>query len=260
MKKLNYWSIIAMIGLFVSCGESKEQKEITDQTEDTEITAQTSEREQDRVLTEEERNALTPDQVVAEFKEGNQRFIKDSLTLRNREGRINQTGEAQYPKAMILSCIDSRVPVEEIFDQGLGDIFVGRIAGNFADEEMLGSLEYATKVAGSKAIVVLGHQNCGAVKSAISNVELGNITAMLNHIEPAVEMTDNFPEDQRTLKNEEYVNEVVKNNVLHTMNEIREKSSIIAEMEGNKEIKILGAVYNVENGTVEFLEEPKENQ
>lgn len=255
MKKLKYWSIVLSISIFmVSCGETNQQNESIDQTQEREVTAQTSEKDADASLTEERRNALTPGDVVKEFQQGNERFIQDSLTLRNRQQRIQETGSSQYPKGMILSCIDSRVPVEEIFDQGLGDIFVGRIAGNFADEEMLGSLEYATKVAGSKVIVVLGHKNCGAVKSAIDNVELGNITALLEHIKPAVEMTDNFPEDQRTIKNDEYVNEVVKNNVLNTMEEIRNNSSIVADMEENEEIKILGAVYDVTDGTVQFLE------
>lgn len=254
MKKLNYYSFILSLPLLmISCGETNQQNESIG-TEESEMTPQTSERDADVSLTEERRNALTPDDVVKEFQEGNTRFIKDSLTPRNRQQRIQGTGEAQYPKGMVLSCIDSRVPVEEIFDQGLGDIFVGRIAGNFADEEMLGSMEFATKVAGSKVIVVLGHENCGAVKSAIDNVELGNITAMLEHIKPAVAMTDNFPEDQRTIKNNEYVNEVVKNNVRHTKEEIRNNSPIIAEMEKNGEIKILGAFYDVTDGTVKFLE------
>lgn len=253
MKKLNYYSIILLFPLMmISCGENQQNESV--ETEGGEMTAQTSERDADVSLSEERRNALTPDDVVKEFQQGNTRFIQDSLTIRNRQKRIQETGEAQYPKGMVLSCIDSRVPVEEIFDQGLGDIFVGRIAGNFADEEMLGSMEFATKVAGSKVIVVLGHENCGAVKSAIDNVELGNITAMLEHIKPAVAMTENFPEDQRTVKNNEYVNEVVKNNVRHTTQEIRNNSPIIAEMEKNGEIKILGAFYDVTDGTVKFLE------
>lgn len=259
MKILNYWSLVLLATLFISCGETNNQNENSDRKENAELT-ETSGQETDRVLTEEERNALTPADVVAEFQQGNQRFIQDSLTPRNRQQRISQTGESQFPKAMVLSCIDSRVPVEQIFDQGLGDLFVGRIAGNFADEEMLGSLEYSTRVAGAKAIVVLGHESCGAVKSAINEVELGNITAMLDHVEPAIEMTDNFPEEQRTIDNKEYVDEVVKNNVLHTMEEIRNNSSIIAEMEQNGEIEIHGAIYKVSTGTVEFLKKPDADQ
>lgn len=248
-----------MITLIISCGEKDQERERSDRTKNTEMT-ETSGQETDRVLTEEERNALTPADVVAEFQQGNQRFIQDSLTPRNRQKRISQTGESQYPKAMVLSCIDSRVPVEEIFDQGLGDLFVGRIAGNFADEEMLGSLEYSTRVAGAKAIVVLGHESCGAVKSAIKEVELGNITVMLDHVEPATEMTDTFPKEQRTIDNKEYVDEVVKNNVFHTMEEIRNNSPIIAEMEQNGELEIHGAIYKVSDGTVEFLKEQDTDQ
>lgn len=255
MKKLNYYSILLFMPLLiVSCGETNQQNEPIETDEEV-VTAQTPEWDRDVTLTEQERNALTPSDVVKEFQEGNTRYIMDSLSPRNRQARIGATGSAQYPKAMVLSCIDSRVPVEDIFDQGLGDIFVGRIAGNFADEEMLGSMEFATKVAGSKAIVVIGHQNCGAVKSAIAKVELGNITSMLEHIHPAVEMTEGFPQDQRTIENSEFVNAVVKNNVLHTMDEIRENSPIIAEMEEKGEIKIVGAYYDVTNGSVQFLEE-----
>ena len=256
MKKLKNWSIFFISAIFfISCGEAEERNTTVDssQVENAQTTSEEAERNIDRTLTQAERDALSPDSVVAEFKQGNERFILDSLTPRNRQERISATGEAQYPKAMVLSCIDSRVPIEEIFDQGLGDLFIGRIAGNFADEEMLGSMEFATRVAGSKTVVVVGHSNCGAVKSAIDNVELGNITAMLEHIKPAVEMTTDFPEEQRNIKNLEYVNEVVKNNVRHTIAEIRDNSSIIADMENNGEIKVLGAFYDVSTGRIEFL-------
>lgn len=256
MKRINYWSFVLLISfLMASCGETQESNEPVNTNEEVEMTdPQTSQRDADVNLTEAERDALLPADVVADFQGGNERFIKDSLTPRNRQGRVQATGAAQYPKAMVLSCIDSRVPVEDIFDQGLGDLFVGRIAGNFADEEMLGSMEFATKVAGSKVIVVMGHEECGAIKSAIAGVELGNITAMLEHIDPAIEMTDNFPEDQRTVENKEYVDAVIKNNVIHTIQEIKDESSIIAEMAQNNEINIVGAVYNVQTGRVEWLQ------
>ena len=256
MRKLNYLSLLLFVPiLMVSCGEAEEKNEPLDSTEDAQMNTESAQWDADVTLTQEQRDALTPADVVAEFKGGNERFIKDSLTPRNREARIEATAGAQYPKAMILSCIDSRVPVEEIFDQGLGDLFVGRIAGNFADEEMLGSMEFATKVAGSKVIVVMGHESCGAIKSAIDNVELGNITTMLGHIDPAIEMTGNFPEDQRTVKNKEYVDAVIKNNVKHTIDKIKTDSPIIAEMAQNGEINILGAYYNVDTGSVEWLDE-----
>ncbi len=253
-KTINFYSLILFVSLLMgACGETEERNEPIEPEEDNEMTEQMAQRDADVTLTKEQRDALMPADVVAEFKGGNERFVKDSLTPRNRQARIQATTAAQNPKAMILSCIDSRVPVEEIFDQGLGDLFVGRIAGNFADVEMLGSMEFATKVAGSKVIVVMGHESCGAVKSAIDNVELGNITAMLEHIHPAIEMTDNFPEDQRTVKNEEYVNAVIKNNVMHTIENIKTESPIIAEMVENGEINIVGAYYNVDTGMVEWL-------
>lgn len=255
-KFVNVSLILSLPLLMTACGDAEEKNEAVETTEETIMTDQTTEMDADITLTQAERDALMPADVVAEFQEGNLRYIKNELTPRNREARRAATGAAQYPTGMVLSCIDSRVPVEEIFDVGLGDIFVGRVAGNFADEGMLGSMEFATKVAGSKVLVVMGHESCGAVKSAIAGVELGNITAMLEHIKPAIAMTDNFPEDQRTVENEEYVLEVIKNNVLHTINEIKEDSPIIAEMAENGEIKIVGAYYDVDTGAVEFLEEP----
>lgn len=258
MKKVIYLSLFLFAPLFlVACGEAEEKNESEGRVDET---IQSAETDTDITLTKEERDALLPADVVANYKGGNLRYIQDSLTPRNRNARREATGSSQHPTGMVLSCIDSRVPVEEIFDQGLGDIFVGRIAGNFADEGMLGSMEFATKVAGSKVLVVMGHESCGAVKSAIAGVELGNITAMLEPIKPAIAMTDNFPEDQRTLENNEYVMEVIKNNVLHTMNEIKEDSPIIAEMAEKGEIQIVGAYYDIDTGEVEFLEESSINQ
>lgn len=249
--RTKFYLAVFLSFILASCGETTEEPAPEIQEEEMETAS--AESTIDFPLSVQERDALTPDDVVKEFQQGNQQFIKDSLTPRNRQGRIGKTGTSQNPKGMILSCIDSRVPVEEIFNQGLGDIFVGRIAGNFADTEMLGSLEYATKVAGSKVVVVLGHQNCGAVKSAIANVELGNITALLEHIKPAIKMTDGFPEDARTVKNDDYVNAVIENNVRHTMEKIRQESPIIAELENAGDIKILGAYYDVTTGQVQFL-------
>lgn len=248
IKKTFSISILAL-GL-IGCAQTEEQKEAEAVIDEPAITDSPI----DFPLSVEERDALTPEDVVAEFKEGNVRFMNADLTTRNIQGRIERTVLDQFPKAMVVSCIDSRVPVEAVFNQGLGDIFVGRIAGNFVDTEMLGSLEYATKVAGSKLIVVMGHEGCGAVKSAIAGVELGNITALLENIEPAIEMTKDFPEEERTIKNKEFVNNVITNNVLFNMQQIRDNSPIIAEMEQNNEIKIIGAYYDITNGEVRFLE------
>ena len=254
-KVINFGLVLSVPFLLASCGEAEEKNETAGMTDETVMTEESTQLDNDITLTQEERDALLPADVVAEYQGGNERFINNNLTPRNRQARREATGAAQHPTGMVLSCIDSRVPVEEIFDQGLGDIFVGRIAGNFADEGMLGSMEFATKVAGSKVLVVMGHESCGAVKSAIAGVEMGNITAMLEPIQPAITMTDNFPEDQRTVENKDYVMEVIKNNVLHTINDIKENSPIIAEMAEKGEIKIVGAYYDVDTGAVEFLEE-----
>lgn len=207
----------------------------------------------DQVLTSELQEKLTPDQILQNLKEGNERFVNNNLTPRDYKAQVKATAEGQYPEAVVISCIDSRVPVEHIFDKGIGDIFVARVAGNFVNEDILGSTEFGTAVAGSKVVVIMGHKSCGAVKAAIDNVEMGNITTMLDKIKPAVEMTANFDGDRST-SNEEFVTEVVKNNVRHSMKEMREKSPIIAELERNGDVVIAGAFYDLETGRVTFLD------
>jgi len=205
------------------------------------------------VITAEEQAALTPQAVLDGLKEGNQRFVNDDLTPRDYTDQAAKTASGQYPEAIILSCVDSRVPVETIFDKGVGDVFVGRVAGNFVNEDMLGSMEFATEVAGSKLVVVMGHESCGAVKSAIDDVKLGNITAMLEKIKPAVEMTEEY-QGEKTTANNEYVTEVVNNNVFHTIEQIREESPIIRELERNGDVLIVGAFYDLDTGKVTFLQ------
>ena len=158
----------------------------------------------------------------------------------------------QFPKAVVLSCLDSRVPVEDVFDLGLGDIFVGRVAGNFVNVDFLGSMEFACKVAGAKLVLVLGHQHCGAVKGAIDNVKLGNITAMLEKIKPAVKMSQDFV-GEKTSKNDDFVKYVSENNVKYAIQQIREKSPILKEMENKGDIKIIGAFYNLTDGSLELI-------
>lgn len=205
------------------------------------------------VLTKDKQENLTPQAVLEELKEGNKRFQNNNLTPWDYMEQAQKTASGQYPEAVVLSCLDSRVPVEHIFDKGIGDIFVGRVAGNFVNVDMLGSLEFATQVAGSKLVVIMGHKSCGAVKSAIDDVQLGNITAMLEKIKPAVEMSSDF-EGEKSTSNEEYVTHVVENNVRHTIQEIREKSPIIRQLEENGDILIAGAFYDLETGEVTFLE------
>ncbi len=204
------------------------------------------------VLTKEQRDALTPDEVLNSFKEGNQRFINNDLTARDHSAQVRKSANGQFPKAVVLSCLDSRVPVEDVFDRGIGDVFVGRVAGNFVNEDLLGSMEFGCKVAGAKLILVLGHEHCGAVKSAIDDVKLGNITAMLSKIRPAVEKV--VYDGERSSNNAEFVHMVCESNVKHTIEQIRSNSPILKEMEDKGEIKIAGAVYDMDTGVVTFVE------
>lgn len=205
----------------------------------------------EEVLTEAQRDALTPDEILQSFREGNQRFVNNDLTLRDHSAQVRKSTDGQFPKAVVLSCLDSRVPVEDVFDRGIGDIFVGRVAGNFVNVDLLGSMEFGCKVAGAKVILVLGHEHCGAVKAAIDDVELGNITAMLSKIRPAVESV--AYDGERTSGNPEFVHKVCESNVRNTMEQIRENSPILKEMEDNGEIRIVGAIYDMDSGTVVFL-------
>lgn len=229
--------------LFISCDETESQNESQNQTSDP-VTS---------VMTKESQAELTPQEILEGLKEGNERYANNKLTPRDYQAQVSKTADGQYPEAVIISCIDSRVPVEHVFDKGVGDIFVARVAGNFVNDDILGSTEFATAVAGSKVVVVMGHEHCGAVKSSIDGVEMGNITAMLSKIKPAIEMTDDF-EGEKSTSNSEYVTEVVNNNVRHTIQEMRERSPIIAELERNGDIVIAGAFYDLDTGKVTFLE------
>lgn len=206
----------------------------------------------ENVLTKEQQEALTPEEVIKFLQEGNVRFTNNELTPRNKSQQIKNSTLSQFPQAIVLSCIDSRVPVENVFDQGIGDVFVARVAGNFVNEDILGSMEYACKVSGSKLIVVLGHEHCGAVKATIDDVKLGNITPMLQKIRPAVDQVEY--QGERNGSNQEFVHLVCQSNVKNTLNQIRLNSPILKEMEDLGEIKMVGAVYGLENGKVEWLE------
>lgn len=205
------------------------------------------------VLSAEERAKLTPDQILQDFLDGNERFRNNNLTHRDHSEQIRKSAFGQYPKAVVVSCLDSRVPVEDVFDQGIGDIFVGRIAGNFVNEDLLGSLEFACKVAGAKLIIIMGHQHCGAVIGAIDDVKLGNLTTTLSKIKPAIQMSQNYMGNM-TSKNEEYVKLVSENNVRHAISTIRTKSPILKEMEENREIKIIGLFYTLTKGELIFVD------
>ncbi len=204
-----------------------------------------------KIITKSEQNEMTPDQVLNDLLNGNERFVTDKLNHKSNKSLVESATGGQNPKAIILSCVDSRVPVETVLDQAIGDIFVSRVAGNFENTDIIGSMEYACKVAGSKLVFVIGHESCGAVSAACDGVELGNITSMLENIKPAVNGVE--VEGEKSSKNPEFVQAVVEKNVELTMNRIREKSSILNEMEANGEIKIVGGVYSLKTGKVEML-------
>lgn len=199
----------------------------------------------------ESQASVSPDKALQFLQEGNKRFVNNLKVNRDLLEQVNDTRAGQWPFAVILSCIDSRTSAELIFDQGLGDIFSVRIAGNILNEDILGSMEFATKVVGSKIIVVLGHSKCGAVKGACDHVQMGNLTNLLNKIQPAVHGEKTVIEN-RNSKNDEFVEKVASINVKLTMERIRNESPIIKEMEDEGAIKIVGGMYDVETGVVDF--------
>lgn len=247
MKRTNFLAVIALGALIiVGCGPQPQSDK-----EQTNMEKETKSEMVEKVMTKEDQAALTPDAVIQSLKEGNKRFMNNNLTAQNYPAQVKNSTNAQYPEAIILSCVDSRVPVENVFDRGIGDIFVARVAGNFVNEDILGSMEFACKVSGSKLIMVLGHESCGAVKSAVDDVKLGNITPMLAKIRPAVESVDY--QGERTSKNAEFVHMVCETNVKQTIDQIRTDSPVLKEMEDNGEIKIVGAIYDLHNGEVSML-------
>ncbi len=200
--------------------------------------------------TSEEQATLTPDGVLEELKAGNIRYKTDQPLASDTPARIELGNTGQFPKAYILSCVDSRVPVEQVFDQGLGDVFVGRVAGNIENDDQLGSMEYAVAVGGVKLIVVMGHESCWAVKSACDYIKLGNASALLQKIRPAVRSVADY--SSKTSKDKEFVAEVVKANVARTISDIRERSEVLADAEAAGNIRIVGAYYHLKDGSVTF--------
>ena len=206
------------------------------------------------VITREQQADLTPDAVLQELLEGNRRFVQDDLTTRNHSARVREAYAGQFPKAVILSCLDSRIPVEDVFDRGVGDIFVARVAGNFVNEDILGSMEFGCHVAGARLIMVLGHTHCGAVQAAIDDVQLGNITPMLAKIRPAIQGPDAFS-GEKTAANPEYVAHICRQNILMAVSEIRRRSTILKGMEQDGSITIVGAYYDLKSGVVSLIDD-----
>lgn len=242
MKSLNLLVVLVLGSFIITACTQKE-----DETENYSVQLSSD------VITAEDQNELTPEEIIQGLKDGNERYVNNNLTPKDFQSQVKATASGQFPEAIILSCVDSRVPVENVFDKGVGDIFVARVAGNFSNEDILGSAEFATAVAGSKVVIVMGHEACGAVKAAIDGVEMGNITEMLDKIEPAIEMTENYDGEQSS-SNNDYVTEVVNNNVRNTIAEMRENSPIIAELERNGDVVIAGAFYDLDTGKVTFLD------
>jgi carbonic anhydrase len=202
-------------------------------------------------LTKAQRDKLTPDEIVAHMKEGNQRFRLGKESPHDYLAQQQASAKGQYPAAVILSCIDSRAPAETIMDLGIGDCFNARVAGNVANDDIIGSMEFACKVAGAKVVLVMGHTACGAIKGAIDNVQLGNLTALLSKIRPAVIATEYRGE--RSASNYEFVDAVARKNVELTMEAIHRRSAVLDDLESSGEIKIVGAMYNLATGVVEFF-------
>lgn len=201
-------------------------------------------------LTQAQRDAMTPDSIIEMMKKGNERFRRGQKLQRDTLAQQRSSAKGQYPAAVILSCIDSRAPAERILDMGIGDIFNARVAGNIANDDILGSLEFACKLSGAKVVLVMGHTACGAIKGAIDNAELGNLTGLLAKIKPAVEATAYTGE--RSAKNYTFVDLVAKTNVEHTIADIRRRSPVLAEMESKGSIKIAGSMYRLDTGMVDF--------
>jgi carbonic anhydrase len=203
--------------------------------------------------TKETQAAMTPELSLQALKDGNQRFINATQVVRDLNAQVDATSNGQYPFATVLHCIDSRVSAEHVFDQGIGDLFSIRIAGNFVNEDILGSMEFACKLAGTKVLVVLGHTACGAVKGACDHARMGNLTALINKIEPAVDAVE-LPENEsmRNSSNIDFVNSVAAKNVEMTLSDIRNKSEILNEMEASGDLIIIGGMYDIANGKVTF--------
>jgi len=202
-------------------------------------------------LTKEQRDSMTPSQVIEELKKGNARFRSGKMVPTDYLAQKRSSAAGQYPAAMVLGCVDSRVPAEIVFDAGIGDIFIGRVAGNVVNDDMLGSMEFACAVTGAKLVLVVGHSACGAVKGAIDDVVLGNITGLLARIKPAIAATK-F-DGEKSSKNGSYVDAVARTNVELSLAEIRRRSPILEQLEKKGTIQITGAMYALTTGVVEFL-------
>lgn len=245
---------IALVSFgILSCVDSK--KEVTSNNEETieEVIVKPIK----SVLTAEEQASMTPNEIIERLKKGNENFVNNSLTQRDHSEQRRIAAIGQYPKAIVLSCVDSRVPVEDVFDLGIGDIFVARVAGNIENRDIVGSMEFASAVAGSKVVIVMGHTACGAVMHAIDNTDAASMNMhalndLLSEIKPAVELTEK--NGDASSKNVDFTNSVINNNAIKTVDDIRKMSPVMSSLEAEGKIKIIAAVYNMETGKVNFME------
>ncbi|MGL5318656.1 MAG: carbonic anhydrase family protein [Bacteroidales bacterium] len=233
MKKL-FIPVMGLLMMFGSC----QQKEVKSESVET------------HVLTKEELESKTPEEVLSILKSGNEAFVNKGLHERDYNAQLQESIEGQHPMAIVLSCIDSRVPVETIFDKGLGDLFVARVAGNIINPDILGSMEYACEHSGSKVVVVLGHECCGAVHSACEGVDAGNMTQMLDKIQPAI---DSCTKCGIEPESKDFEAGVIRKNVEIMVDRVRQESAILKELEHEGKVKIVGAIFNLHTGVVEFI-------
>lgn len=249
--RINYFGILVVMLLISSCiAETKSNSTASITNEVIEQSPIKS------VLTAEEQAEMSPDEIIGRLKKGNENFMSNNLTRRDHSSQRREAMIGQYPKAIVLSCVDSRVPVEDVFDLGIGDIFVARVAGNIENADIVGSMEFATAVAGSKVVIVMGHSACGAVKHAVDNtdaasMEMNSLQDLLNEIKPSVDATDKIGEVSS--KNTEFLNNVIHKNAKITVEDIRKRSPKMAALESEGKIKIVAAVYNMSTGKVDFI-------
>ncbi len=206
------------------------------------------------IMTPEKQQALTPDQSLQILKDGNKRFVDGKGLNTDLLGQVKQTKKGQFPFAAIVTCLDSRTQPEYIFDLGIGDVFCGRIAGNFVNTDMMGSLEFATAVTGANLVVVMGHNHCGAIAGAISNVKLGNLTQTLSNIKPAVYEVKGFKSKKRNAENDKFVQAVAVENVKLNVQAVTERSTVMNELVNKGDLKVVGAMYDISTGEVKFYE------
>ena len=250
MKKgISTLAFLILLVLTISCNETPEK--VVAKTVDTSI-----EQPVKSILTAQAQADMSPDEIIGRLKKGNENFISNNLTKRDHSAQRREAMIGQYPKALVLSCVDSRVPVEDVFDLGIGDIFVARVAGNIENKDIVGSMEFATAVAGSKVVIVMGHTACGAVKHAIDNTDaaaMGMIALndLLGEIKPSLEGIE--PNGEVSSKNVAFTNNVITANAAKTVEDIRKQSPVMAKMEDEGTIKIVSAVYDMESGKVNFM-------